>query len=966
MRLSHRSIRPVARAVSISFEGAEIPALEGETIAAALSAAGIVAFRETPSGKPRGLHCGMGACFDCVVTVDGKIGRRACLEKVADGMIVSGAAPAELAPLAADPTGEDTEIRLCDLLVVGAGPAGLAAATAAAEAGASVIVLDERDAPGGQYHKPLAPSHADDAPDAQHREGAAVRARALAAGVTIIQGATVWAAFAPADEAPSTVAEVAAIIDAVAITYRPRRLVLSPGAHERPAAIPGWTLPGAMTTGALQTLARGQRVAPGERVLIAGNGPLNLQLACELIEGGVHVAAVVEAAPFPGLAGLRHAWTMLRAAPGLARQGLSYVATLRRAGVPILWGSEVVALDGNARVAAARVRTPDGERRFGIDTAAINLGFQPETGLARALDIPHRFVDIGLGHLATEADAEGRTAMDGVFAVGDGASLGGSRIALAKGRIAGLAAARDLGFPAPRDPQAEADVTQAQVFQDALWSLFRPPGPGAIADTTIVCRCEEVTAGQVRTEIANGLVSIAAIKRATRAGMGRCQGRYCAGTIARLCPDAPSADAFAAPRVPVKPVPAAALMFEVGEFEAPLLIAPRPNQRRVPITPTGTEVREADIAIIGGGAVGLSTAYYLAQAGADVLVIDRDEAGLAASTANAGSLHVQLIPYDFGVPGTPEDGGSAAHTLPLGPQSVALWKEIAADAGESLGISTPGGLVLAETTETLEWLRGKVALEHRYGVQTEIIGANELRRLAPHLSHRMAGAVHCPGEGRIDPLRGTMALSRLAQTKGARMLKGAEVSALTQRGAGWSIATSKGEVRAGKVVNCAGPWGAVIAAMVGLDLPVTGTVQQVIVTEPAPRMVEGLVAMAGRHLSLKQQDSGGLLIGGGWYGSFDPRDGRTRNLRRNLQGNLWVAAQAIPALKGLQIIRSWTGINTAIDRAPLLGDVPGLPGYYNALTANGYTLGPISGKLVAETVLHGTPINPWYRIERFG
>jgi glycine/D-amino acid oxidase-like deaminating enzyme len=364
--------------------------------------------------------------------------------------------------------------------------------------------------------------------------------------------------------------------------------------------------------------------------------------------------------------------------------------------------------------------------------------------------------------------------------------------------------------------------------------------------------------------------------------------------------------------------------------------------------------------------VGLATAYYLAKDGAEVLVIDRDEAGFAASTANAGSLHVQLIPYDYGGPGTPEDGGAAGHTLPLGKQSVALWKEIAQEAGESLGISTPGGLVLAESQAMLDWLRGKTAVERRYGIETEIIGANELRRLAPHLSDRMAGAVFCPGEGRIDPLRGTMALSRLAQGNGARLLKGAEVHGLHRDGARWRIRTGKGDVLANRVVNCAGPWGAVIAAMVGIDLPVTGTVQQVIVTEPAPRLVEGLVAMAGRHLSLKQQDSGGLLVGGGWFGSFDPEDGRTRNLRRNIQGNLWVAAQALPALRGLSIIRSWTGINTSIDRAPLLGDVPGLPGFFNAITANGYTLGPVTGRLTADAILHGAAINPWYRIERFG
>ncbi len=819
------------------------------------------------------------------------------------------------------------------------------------------MVLDERDAPGGQYHKPLAASHADTAPDAQHREGAALLARARAAGVQIHNQATVWAAFAPD--------EVAALIGTQAHTFHPKRLILAPGAHERPAPMPGWTLPGAMTTGALQTLARGQRVSPGNRILIGGNGPLNLQLACELLDGGVQIAAVVEAAPSPSLASLPQAWTMLRTAPALARQGLAYLARLKRAGVPILWSSRVIALEGTDRVQSARIRTPSGELHLPIDVAATNLGFQPETGLARALDLAHLFVDQGLGHLATETDAEGRSSNPSVFAIGDGASIGGSRIALARGRIAGLAAARDLGLPAPPDPAATADLTAARQFQDALWTLYAQPGPDQLADETIVCRCEEVTAGTLRREIANGLVSIAALKKATRAGMGRCQGRYCAASVARLCPDAPAADSFAAPRVPVKPVPAAALMFEVGEFEAPLLTAPRPNQRPVPITQLPVEERHADIAIIGAGAVGLSTAYYLAKGGADVLILDRDEAGFAASTANAGSLHVQLIPYDYGVPGTPEDGGSAAHTLPLGKQSVALWKQIAEEAGESLGISTPGGLVLAESPETLAWLRGKTELERRYGIETEIIGANELRRLAPHLSDRMAGAVYCPGEGRIDPLRGTMALSRLAQANGARLVKGAEVSALTRKGTKWRIRTSKGDVLANKVVNCAGPWGAVIASMVGLDLPVTGTVQQVIVTEPAPRMVEGLVAMAGRHLSLKQQDSGGLLIGGGWFGSFDPQDGRTRNLRRNIQGNLWVAAGALPALRGLSIIRSWTGINTAIDRAPLLGDVPALPGYFNAITANGYTLGPIAGQITARAILHDEPVNPWYRIERF-
>ncbi len=953
MRLSHPRIRPAGAHITLTFDGRPIEALQGETVAAALSAAGITTLRHTANGAPRGLHCGMGACFDCVVTIDGRIGRRACLEQAVHGMQIAST-PAAATPLAPPPTGEDAPERSCDLLVVGAGPAGLSAALAAAEAGAGVIVLDERDHPGGQFHKPLAPSHADQAPDPQFAEGAALAARARAAGVDIIANATVWGAFGPT--------EIAAVIAGTATTFRPRRLLLAPGAHERPVPLPGWTLPGVLTTGALQTLARAQRVSPASSVVIAGTGPLNLQLACELLAGGVTIAALVETAPRPGLSAARAAASMFANAPALARQGLAYLAKLRRARVPILWSSRILAFEGTTTLEAVRIATPRGERRIATTVAAINLGFQPETGLARALDAAHHFVDAGLGHLATTTDADGRTSLPTVFAIGDGANLGGARAALAMGRIAGRAAARDLGLQAPDEPRTRRRLAAARRFQSALWTLFPPPPPDTPADATILCRCESITAGRLRAEIAAGLSSVPALKKATRAGMGRCQARFCAASIARLCPGRPTAEAFAAPRLPIKPVPAAALMFEAPEFTAPLVLNPTP-QRRSALPTLPTEARTTDILVIGAGAVGLSTAYYLAGEGADVLVADRDEAGLAASTANAGSLHVQLIPYDYDPANTPRDGGPAAHTLPLGLQSVALWKEIATAAGESLGLDTQGGLVLAESETTLDHLRGKVALEARYGIESHLIGANELRTLAPHLAPNLAGAVFCPAEGRIDPLRGTMALSRLAQQSGARLLKGAEITSIARETTGWTVTTTRGEIRARRIINCAGPWGAAIGAMVGLDLPVTGTVQQVIVTEPAPRLVEHLVACAGRHLSLKQQDSGGLLIGGGWFGSYDATDGRTRNLRRNIQGNLWVAAGVLPALRNLSVIRAWTGINLAIDRAPLLGEA--LPGFFNALTANGYTLGPIVGRLTADTVLRGTEIDPRYRIERF-
>ncbi len=246
------------------------------------------------------------------------------------------------------------------------------------------------------------------------------------------------------------------------------------------------------------------------------------------------------------------------------------------------------------------------------------------------------------------------------------------------------------------------------------------------------------------------------------------------------------------------------------------------------------------------------------------------------------------------------------------------------------------------------------------------LGANELRSLAPALSDRMVGADFVPAEGYGDPLRGTMAVRMLAQRAGARILCGAEVQDIGRISTAWRVETSKGPIVAGKLVNAAGPWSARIGRMVGIDLPVTGTVQQVIVTEPAPQLTRHLIAVANRHLSLKQAASGGFLVGGGWFGEFDAETGRTRNLRRNIEGNLWVCGQVLPALHGLRFIRSWTGINSAIDRAPILGETPGLPGFFNAVSANGYTLGPIIGRITADTVLRGERVDPHYMLERFG
>ena len=272
--------------------------------------------------------------------------------------------------------------------------------------------------------------------------------------------------------------------------------------------------------------------------------------------------------------------------------------------------------------------------------------------------------------------------------------------------------------------------------------------------------------------------------------------------------------------------------------------------------------------VMGGGLAGLCTAYYLARDGVDVLLAERDEAGMAASTANAGSLHVQLLSYDFNDE-TPEDGGQAAHTLPLAPRSIALWKEIAAEAGEALGIRTEGGLMLAEDAESMDWLRRKSAMEQRWGIESHVLGANELRDARARAVRTYGRRRLCAGRGLRRPAaRHDGGAETGATCRRPRLCAAPRSSRSSATASHGTCKPRKGMIIAGRVVNATGPWSASVGKMVGLDLPVTGTVQQVIVTEPAPPMTKHLIALANRHLSLKQQASGGFLIGGGWFGGL--------------------------------------------------------------------------------------------------
>jgi NADPH-dependent 2,4-dienoyl-CoA reductase/sulfur reductase-like enzyme len=547
--------------IEIEFEGRRLTAQAGESLAATLTAHGIMALRTTRNDAERGMFCGMGVCQECLVEIDGKPEQRACMTKIDRPLRVRRAAHGRpLVPVDSGPNATVT-VERPELLVIGAGPGGLSAAIAARQAGAQVVVVDERSQAGGQYFKQLGVETARNrAADRQHREGAALIETARSLGVDIRSGVMVWGAFDPDG--------YAAVAEGRSYRFQPQATIVATGAYERGWPVPGWTLPGVMTTGAAQTLWRTARRLPGKRVLIAGNGPLNLQLAAELIEGGAEVVAVVEAAKRPGLPQLGALCAMAVASPGLVRDGLRYHLRRRAGGAEMIHGMVVGSIDKAEHGLRVRLVAADASRHehqeFEVDVVCLGYGFEPSNELLRVLGCGHDF-DPARRHLVTRRDDRGRTDVATTYALGDCTGLGGARAALAEGTLVGLCAAEDLGrqidaMLTARRAEAASMLARHRHFQRALWSLYAAPGYSARLATpeTLICRCEEITFGQVEAALAETMSEVGAVKRRTRLGMGRCQGRYCAPVLEALMAERMGAERGEftgfAPRVPVKPV----------------------------------------------------------------------------------------------------------------------------------------------------------------------------------------------------------------------------------------------------------------------------------------------------------------------------------------------------------------------------------------------------------------------------
>ena len=434
-----------------------------------------------------------------------------------------------------------------DLLVAGAGPAGMAAATEATERGLSVLVLDENAAPGGRIWQAL---EARGGSDRAERAGFDLVRRFRACGADLRCRATIWAI--------ESDGQVFWSADGAAHTAHPRRILLATGTTERAVPVAGWTLPGVMTVGAAQIALKTGGLVPHGATWIAGQGPLILLYAVQAIRAGGDIAGIIDLAPRQW-SFLPHVPAALRSTGDLAR-GLLWRRAIAKAGVPWL-RADTIRAEGRSELERIVIATSGRERVEIADTLLLHDGVMPSTQMTRAIGCAHAWHETSR-YWYPVTDDWGATSEPFIYVAGDGAGIAGAEAAATGGRLAALGIAHELGRIdlTTRDDAARRlrATRRKQLAIRPLLEAAYPPLTLPVADGTLVCRCEEVTAGEIRDAARHGCLGMNQLKAYTRCGMGPCQGRTC-GVIAaeilaaaRKCP-VPAVEPLRT-RFPTKPL----------------------------------------------------------------------------------------------------------------------------------------------------------------------------------------------------------------------------------------------------------------------------------------------------------------------------------------------------------------------------------------------------------------------------
>lgn len=449
---------------------------------------------------------------------------------------------------------------MADIVIVGAGPAGISAAETLCANGLKPVLIDEGARAGGQGYRRPAEGLALDMNRLMGSEAgkyAALHRRfeGLLPGIDYRPRTLAWAVDGKT---------LHLLHEGRAETIAFDRLLIASGAMDRVAPLPGWTLPGVFTLGGAQVALKDQGCLIGSRVAFLGSSPLLALAARQYRDMGAEITVIADTTPLSAKAA---ALPRLLRAPRTLARGLCYMAASLREGAQMLHGVVPVAVEGGTRVEALLLRDGQGrERRFACDAVALGYGLKPETQLADLAGAQFAYdLDVRL-HLP-KIDGMGRAGPD-LYLAGDGVRIGGADAAEASGALAAHAILADLGQPQDIATvrRLSRRVARLRTFQRGLARAFAWPSAqiAALPDSVMLCRCENVTVGEVRTAMSRelGPVEVNRVKAMTRCGMGRCQGRVCGPALQELVAARMGGDGAAAGRLrgqaPVKPIALAA------------------------------------------------------------------------------------------------------------------------------------------------------------------------------------------------------------------------------------------------------------------------------------------------------------------------------------------------------------------------------------------------------------------------